>query len=247
MHPDRSLIVNADDFGYSEGVNRGIVEAHERGIVTSASLMVDQPAADQAADYARSRPELSVGLHAQLRRWRVRRVSWRSPTDRERRLQEQAAADLRRQLDKFRELVGSDPTHLDSHRHRHRLQALRPVFIELAVELGVPLRQFDSSVGFCGDFYGQLDQGRPNSAAIEPQGLIEILDEVPEGVTELCSHPGYAEDLKTAYRLERAREVATLCDPSVRQAIDALGIKLISFRDVVPRRQDAVTQAQERP
>ena len=56
------LIVNADDFGCSRGVNRGIIEAHEHGIVTSASLMVNRPAASEAAEYGREHPELGV-LH----------------------------------------------------------------------------------------------------------------------------------------------------------------------------------------
>ena len=58
----RSVIVNADDFGFSPGVSRGIVAAHERGIVTSASLMVRWP----AAAYGRAHPALSVGLHVDL-------------------------------------------------------------------------------------------------------------------------------------------------------------------------------------
>ena len=62
----RAAIVNADDFGQSAGINRGIVEAHERGIVTSASLMVRWPAASAAAAYARAHPRLSVGLHVDL-------------------------------------------------------------------------------------------------------------------------------------------------------------------------------------
>jgi chitin disaccharide deacetylase len=246
MDSERALIVNADDFGYTPGVNRGVVEAHERGIVTSASLMVDQPAAGEAAAYARSHPELSVGLHLELQRWRTPRVPWRGRAGEERRLQGQAAADLRRQLERFRDLVGSDPTHIDSHQHRHRQHSLRPLFIELADGLGVPLRQFDSRVRFCGDFYGQLDRGRSNLLAIEPSGLVEILEELPAGVTELCSHPGYAEDLKTSYRLERAREVATLCDASVREAIDSLGIKLITFRDL-PQRAATVFACSEEP
>src|SRR5206468_2930594 len=60
---DKLVVVNADDLGLSPGVNRGIIEAHERGIVTSASLMVRWPAAAEAAAYARSRPQLGVGLH----------------------------------------------------------------------------------------------------------------------------------------------------------------------------------------
>ena len=62
----RAVIVNADDFGQSAGITRGIIAAHERGIVTSASLMVRWPAAAAAAAYARAHHRLSVGLHVDL-------------------------------------------------------------------------------------------------------------------------------------------------------------------------------------
>src|SRR2546430_16356562 len=60
------LIVNGDDFGASSGVNRGIREAHLHGILTSASLLVNTPGADEAARLAAALPDLSVGLHADL-------------------------------------------------------------------------------------------------------------------------------------------------------------------------------------
>src|SRR5260370_3831130 len=75
----RYLIVNADDFGQSPGVNRGIIEAHERGIVTSASLMVRWPAAAEAAAYARLHPRLSVGLHLDFGEWVCRGGGWARP------------------------------------------------------------------------------------------------------------------------------------------------------------------------
>ena len=228
----RFLIVNADDFGYSSGVNRGIVEAHERGIVTSSSLMVDQPGADEAAAYARTHEALSLGLHVELRRWRPSRLSLRGARKSARRLQVQAEADLRRQLERFRSLTRRDPTHLDSHHHRHRLATLRPLFLDVADELRIPLRQFDGRIHFCGDFYGQLAGGHPNRHAIEPQGLIALLGQLPPGVTELCCHPGYDDGLNASYRSERKREVATLCDASVREALERLDIRLISFGDV---------------
>ncbi len=62
----RYLIVNADDFGLSFGVNRGIIEAFEHGVVTSASLMVNWIGAAEAAAYARQHPTLSLGLHIDL-------------------------------------------------------------------------------------------------------------------------------------------------------------------------------------
>lgn len=62
----RRLIVNADDFGFTSGVNRGIVEAHSRGIVTSSTLMANGPAFAEAAQLAKTLPTLSIGCHIVL-------------------------------------------------------------------------------------------------------------------------------------------------------------------------------------
>src|SRR3954453_7772980 len=72
----RCVIINADDFGRSAAINRGIIEAHENGILTSASLMVCYPAAAAAADYARDHQGFSVGLHLDLYEWRYRNDQW---------------------------------------------------------------------------------------------------------------------------------------------------------------------------
>jgi chitin disaccharide deacetylase len=62
----RRLIVNADDFGFTSGVNRAIVEAHSRGVVTSSTLMANGPAFEEAAQLAKTVPKLSVGCHVVL-------------------------------------------------------------------------------------------------------------------------------------------------------------------------------------
>jgi hypothetical protein len=59
----RLVIVNADDLGLSDEIDRGIFEAHDRGIVTSASLLVDGPHAADAVRLARQRPDLGLGIH----------------------------------------------------------------------------------------------------------------------------------------------------------------------------------------
>jgi predicted glycoside hydrolase/deacetylase ChbG (UPF0249 family) len=227
---ERWLIVNADDFGQSRGVNRGIVDAHERGIVTSASLMVCWPAAAEAAAYARRRPELSVGLHVDLGEWVSRGGEWQPvytivPLD-------DAAAgkdEIARQMLRFRELMGRDPTHLDSHQHVHRREPVRSALAALARDQGIPLREADERIHYSGAFYGQTAEGDPWPDAITVAGLIRILEALPPGLAELGCHPGFADDLDTMYREERAREVAALCDPSVRTALARLGINLTSF------------------
>ena len=231
MKPVTYLIVNADDFGYTRGVNRGIVEAHEHGIVTSASLMVKQRAAEEASAYARERTQLSLGLHVELRRWRLGRLTLSRSTRASGRLRETVAMDVRAQLDRFRRLMGEDPTHLDSHHHRHRVEPAHSVLLELAHDLDIPLRGFDTRVRYCGEFYGQMN-GQPWPHGILSETLIDLLGRLPPGVTELGSHPGYADDLGSHYKRERAQEVRTLCDPHVRAAIDRLGIKLVTFREL---------------
>jgi hopanoid biosynthesis associated protein HpnK len=64
--PRRRLIVNADDFGRSSSINEAVVRAHREGILTSASLMVNEAAANEAVRWARENPNLGVGLHLAL-------------------------------------------------------------------------------------------------------------------------------------------------------------------------------------
>jgi predicted glycoside hydrolase/deacetylase ChbG (UPF0249 family) len=229
------LVVNADDFGSSRGVNRGIMEAHERGIVTSASLMVYGAAAGEAARYGRARPELGLGLHVDLRSWRVDKRPW-SRVRSERKLKAAVVKELRGQLEEFQRLIGRDPSHLDSHHHRHRIEPLPSIFSELAQELEIPLRHFTPAIRFCGDFYGQDGQGRPKPEAILPHALVALLGRLPSGVTELGCHPGYTDGLKAWYRNERVQEIRSLCDARVRRAVERFGITLISFREIAQLR-----------
>jgi predicted glycoside hydrolase/deacetylase ChbG (UPF0249 family) len=240
MSAKRHLIVNADDFGLSSGVNRGIIEAHEAGIVTSGSLMVRWPAAVEAAAYAREHPGLSLGLHFDFGEWAYDGGMWTPvyeviPTDDIRAVEEEAA----RQLASFRGLVGRDPTHIDSHQHVHRRQPARSVLAEVAHRLSVPLRHYSRRVRYCGDFYGQTETGLLLRDGISVDRLIKILTSLPSGVTELACHPGFAEDeLQSTYRSERAEEVRVLCAPRVRTAIVAKGIELCSFDSEALRRLD---------
>lgn len=229
----RWLIVNADDFGRSPGVNRGIIRAHERGIVTSASLMVRWPAAPAAAAYARARPDLSVGLHVDLAEWVFREGEWTPlyevvPEGDAEAVREEVG----RQLEAFRRLTGTDPTHLDSHQHVHRAQPVRGVLSRFARELDVPLRGCSREVRYCGDFFGQTGEGVPLPAALSVESLQGILAGLPEGLWELGCHPGDGTDAGSVYERERAVEVEVLCDPRLRDVLAGEGIELRSFRGI---------------
>jgi predicted glycoside hydrolase/deacetylase ChbG (UPF0249 family) len=233
----RYLIVNADDFGQNAGVNAGILEAHERGIVTSASLMVRWPAAPSAATAAaaasaRTRERLSLGLHVDLGEWICKDDDWEPLysvvplTDRN-----AVAAEVQQQLARFRALVGRDPTHLDSHQHVHRYEPVRGILVDLARDLNVPLRHF-SPIRYCGEFYGQARRGHPFPEGISVDALIRILTALPRGYVEVGCHPGDGHDLDSMYTSERAEEVKTLCDVRVRAALADSGIQLTSFASI---------------
>ena len=214
------LIVNADDFGASRGINRGILEAHRRGILTSTSLMVKSKAAEEAVVLSEAAPELTVGLHVDL----PREVAAGSPRV--------IQAELREQLGRFQALMGRPPTHLDSHHNVHRDPRVLSHFLEIAQEHGLPLREH-SRVRYFSKFYGQWG-GETHLEQLSVESLLRMLrTEIGRGVTELSCHPGYRDpDYPTGYSVEREAELRTLCDPRIRETLAQESIQLISYRDL---------------
>ncbi len=219
------LIVNADDFGYSRGINRGIAEAHDLGIITSTSLMINAPYAKEAAELARSRPGLSLGIHVNFTNEGERLVEFIDP--------EACRAGLERQLDLFCDLVGAPPTHMDSHQHVHRGRTPRPIFQDLARQYGIHLRD-EPPVVFKGGFYGQWEFGVSNPEKVSVAFLSRMLrEEFPAGVYELCCHPGHVDPAASfVYHADRELELRTLTDPRIREVLLEAGIQLRSFREL---------------
>jgi chitin disaccharide deacetylase len=208
------LIVNGDDFGASRGINSGIMEAHQRGILTSTSLIVNAPWSEEAALLSHTAPDLSVGLHVNLA------------------ADDSDYTELQRQFYRFQELMGRLPTHLDSHHNIHRDPGLLPYFLNLAQQYRLPLREH-APVRYFSQFYGQWG-GETHLEQIGVESLVQILEtELQEGITELSCHPGYVDpDFHSAYSAEREVELQTLCDPLIRLILTEQSIQLVSFRDL---------------
>ena len=229
----RYLIINADDFGLTEGINRGIIEGVKHGIVSSASLMVRPPAAAAAAEFARNSSALSLGLHLDLGEWVYRNHEWVqlysvvAVDD-----AAAVAAEVSHQLAEFHRLAGHHPTHLDSHQHAHQKEPTRSIVREAARRFGIPLRGCTPGIHYCGDFYGQTAEGEPIPEVLTVRNLKKILAELPAGITELGCHPGYADGLESVYCAEREAELKVFCAAETRAALESLGIKLRSFETI---------------
>ncbi|MEO8619495.1 MAG: ChbG/HpnK family deacetylase [bacterium] len=234
MRATRRVIVNADDFGLSDGVNAGIIEAANRGVVRSASLMVRGAAASAAAEWARGREWFSLGLHLDLAEWHYHAGRWTTtyevvPLDDA----DAVHAEIDRQVATFRAIVGDNPTHIDSHQHLHREEPARAAALRWSNALEVPLRHF-SEARYVGSFYGQTTEGEPYPEGITVQNLLTLLEQLEPGTTELGCHPGVGDGLANVYASERSDEVQALCDPRVSEALLRLDIELCSFRTRVP-------------
>jgi predicted glycoside hydrolase/deacetylase ChbG (UPF0249 family) len=147
----RRLVVNADDFGITHDVNRGIIEAHTRGILTATTLMANGAAFPDAVRLARQHPTLDVGCHLVL----VQGPSLAHPGRRlPRTLTELLRALALRRLDAYQELrpqirrildTGLRPLHLDTHKHTHLWPPVLDAVTRLSAEFGIPWvrRPFD--------------------------------------------------------------------------------------------------------
>jgi predicted glycoside hydrolase/deacetylase ChbG (UPF0249 family) len=230
---ERILIVNADDFGQSAAITRGILRAHEQGIVTSTSLMVRWPAAAYAAERAGG---LDLGLHIDLGEWDYRDGNWVAVYER---VKMDDTSDIEceigHQLAEFRRLTGKNPTHLDSHQHVHLHEPVLSVAKRFAEEIDVPLRGVSLLIGYCGAFYGQSGRGDPCPRAITVDALVKLVRDLPIGITELGCHPGEEGDTNglSTYGTERLLETETLCHPRVQDAINQEGVRLCSFAELV--------------
>lgn len=152
----KKLIVNADDYGRTPEVSRGIIKAHQGGIVTSTTVMINQPGVKKQLAEALICPDLGIGLHLVFSAWRPilppetipglvdqdgvfldQHTLWAQaeeiPLD-------QLGAELVTQIERFTTLAGRLPDHLDCHHFVHLYPPFFQVYADLAARFQLPLR-----------------------------------------------------------------------------------------------------------
>lgn len=148
------LIINSDDFGYSKAINHAVIDAHQEGILTSATLMTNTPGFEHAVKLAKENPTLGVGVHLVLTFLKPLRNDVPSLVDEAGTFYRPATfrsgdaiadvAELYKEWDTQIQTVmdaGINPTHLDSHHHAHTLNEHHlEVFLKLADKYDLPVR-----------------------------------------------------------------------------------------------------------
>lgn len=156
----RKLIVNADDFGLTSGINQAVMKAHREGILTSATLMAGGLAWQEAVALAAKTPTLGVGVHLTLTALKpvlppervpslvdaagnFRRQFWRVLVWNKKEVEAEWRAQIQRLLE-----AGLRPTHIDSHHHIHLWPPLLTIACRLAQEFGIPAVRAISPTSF---------------------------------------------------------------------------------------------------
>ncbi len=212
------LIVNADDFGYSFSINKGIIEAHTKSIVTSTSVMINAIAASEATELAKY-PNLSVGLHFVIK----------NPND--------AENELKAQINKFITIVGRKPDHVDT----HKMKPIDNKQVEVALrkyskENNTPIRCFGYDK-FIGSWFGLNvdDSGKLNQDKVSLSSFRKAIDKATDEYNELMCHVGYSDDYlrkTSSYNDIRQEELKTILNPKARQYVEQAGLTLCNWRQV---------------
>lgn len=217
----KKLIINADDFGYSRGVNYGIIDSYRLGVLTSTSIMAGMPGFDHAVTLAKENPELGVGVHLTLTFGSTctngleviaknNHFNYVDPRETNKLIIDPAEIEqeLTAQLEKVY-AAGIQPTHLDSHHHVHKEKGVQEIVQHLARKYKLPLRWGYATQNKISDishvdklimdFDEVVEQVKVplNKESSDLKCYIkQLIQEILESsgqVVELMTHPGYVD------------------------------------------------------
>ena len=272
--PTRRLIVNADDFGRSTPINEAVIRAHREGILTSASLMMNESVCDEAVQLAKANPRLGVGLHLTLLMGHAALPPSQIPglvNERgefssapaasgaryflRRELREPLRAEIHAQFARFR-ATRLPLDHVNGHLHMHLHPVVFKILMDDAAELGITHLRWTRDPFWLnarlasGRWFYRLGHallfnllstrarkplfarrikhtrvvfGLLQNGFVDENYLLKLLPRLPDGDTEIYSHPSLDE-----FR----NEFEALVSPRVKAIIESEGIRLIRYQDL---------------
>lgn len=238
----KKVIINADDFGYCEAVNYGILESYRQGIVSSTSLMANMPGFDHAAAILKENPKLGLGIHLTLTCYKPVGTGYHSLTDEQGYFikndldafdMDEVFTEWCLQMEKI-QAAGLQVDHIDSHHHLHNDQRFAQAFQKFYQRYPLPIRdglsysmEFTKGAKLFGKFYKQ------NVSTSFLQQFFQTMEE--DQPYDIMCHPAYVDSFlstSTSYALERMKEYDVLTDELLKECLHQQNIQLITYRDL---------------
>ncbi|HEH6785652.1 TPA: chitin disaccharide deacetylase [Clostridioides difficile] len=240
------IIINADDFGYCEAVNYGIISAHNNGIVRSTSMMANMPGVEHGVGLLKENKTLNCGVHMTLSCGIPLLSNLKTIVDKDgffiRRITDEIIEkmdcdeiyrELCAQIDRVKGL-GIDISHLDSHHHIHTLVSLKPVVEKIVTKYNLPIRggfeynlEYSKVVPLIDSFYKEN---------VSEEYFIKNIDEIMKyDVVDIMSHPAFLDDYilnSTSYAIDRTKEHKILTSKKVKEFLEKNGLVISSYRDI---------------
>lgn len=238
------MIINADDFGYSEGINYGIIDAHKNGILTSTTLMMNMNGTEHAVKLAKENPKLGIGLHFNISLGKPLTKGESLINEKGNLIKpsqilgdkyryEDILEELEEQLKLFIKLLEKKPTHFDSHLFSSDvIPTMRKASIQMSKKYNIPLRNYDL------EGYSHVEFLCHRSFNSKPglEYVIENFEEIIKNdIVEIMSHPGYIDlDVykNSSYCIERVKELEILKGITIKKLIKENNVRLINYSDI---------------
>jgi len=247
----KKLIINADDFGYSRGINFGIIDAHQLGVLTSTTFMTNMPGADHAAELAKQNPKLGIGVHLVLTCGKPLLDTHKTIVDSQGNFRkvdfykgaftidyDEVYQEWKAQIERFLS-YGLEPTHLDSHHHTNSFGEIPNVFLKLAKEYNLPVRNNmspeyllkvkEKGIKTTDAFLYVLE------TSIKDDYSLDRLFDGHETV-EVMTHPGYLDKeilTGSSFSYPRVDELELLMNPTIMELINnRKDIQLSTFKAI---------------
>lgn len=241
----KKLIVNADDFGITEGASIGIIHSHVDGILTSTTCMMNMPFAPFALNLAKDYPNLGVGIHLVLtvgkplvegaKSFTSENGDFKRPNEYTSRHPKADSEELykewKAQLELFIQTAGKKPTHIDSHHHVHLLPGHIEVAKKLASEYDIPLRQRDQ-VDERYEYARCLDHMYDELVTVE---FMKSELDCDQEIVEYMCHPAYIDQRlydMSSYCLPRMKELVLIRSNEMKDFITENNIELINYSNL---------------
>ncbi|WP_042349932.1 chitin disaccharide deacetylase [Bacillus massiliigorillae] len=234
------VIVNADDFGYSRGLNYGIIDAHQYGLVNSTTMMMNMNAVEHAFRLANPYRNLAIGIHLVLTTgaplWKEGVESLIQSNGNFKTLSmlmdnfdlklEEVEKEWEAQIQRFLSF-GRKPNHFDSHHHVHMHPKLQEVTRKLAQKYNVPVRRNGKDAIEGIKMYSDVALFDFYNEGVSEDYFLNLPSKVEEGHTvEVMCHPAYLDvDLQkgTSYFFPRLKELEILMKAKLPLGCELVG------------------------